>query len=108
YMVDVSASHLATAGILAALVARGVTGKGQEVKVSMVAAIMEMQIQELTSYMSTDAPPVRSDSPQVSIWMEPPYGVYACKSGHLALAQTDLDLLADVIDAPELRHLKVS
>src|SRR5690606_2509631 len=32
YMVDVSASHLLTEGVLAALVARGVTGRGQEIK----------------------------------------------------------------------------
>lgn len=108
YMVDVSASHLLTEGVLAALVARGVTGRGQEVKVSMVSAIMEMQIQELTSFMATEAPPTRSESPQVSIWMEPPYGIYICKGGHLALAQTDLNLLADVIGVPVLKQLKAS
>jgi len=108
YMVDVSASHLASEGILAALVARAATGKGQEVKVTMVAAIMEMQLQELTSYMAADAPPVRSASPQVSIWMEPPYGVYACAHGYLAIAQADLDVLADVIGAPDLKRLKAS
>jgi crotonobetainyl-CoA:carnitine CoA-transferase CaiB-like acyl-CoA transferase len=109
YMVDVSASHLLTEGVLAALVARSVTGRGQEIKVTMVSAIMEMQIQELTSYMSTEAPPTRSESPQVSIWMEPPYGIYTCSDGeHLALAQTDLNLLADVIDVQALKTLKAS
>jgi crotonobetainyl-CoA:carnitine CoA-transferase CaiB-like acyl-CoA transferase len=109
YMVDVSASHLLTEGVLAALVARATTGRGQEIKVSMVAAIMEMQVQELTSFMATEAPPTRSESPQVSIWMEPPYGIYACQGGgHLALAQTDLDVLADVIHVPVLKTLKAS
>jgi len=109
YMVDVSASHLLTEGVLAALVARATTGRGQEIKVSMVSAIMEMQIQELTSYMSTEAPPTRSESPQVSIWMEPPYGIYACKDGaHLAMAQTDLDVLAGVIGVPVLKQLKTT
>jgi crotonobetainyl-CoA:carnitine CoA-transferase CaiB-like acyl-CoA transferase len=108
YMVDVSASHLLTEGVLAALVARGITGRGQEIKVSMVSAIMEMQIQELTSYMSTEAPPTRSESPQVSIWMEPPYGIYACTDGHLALAQVDLNVLAEVIGVPVLKSLKAS
>jgi crotonobetainyl-CoA:carnitine CoA-transferase CaiB-like acyl-CoA transferase len=109
YMVDVSASHLLTEGVLAALVARSVTGRGQEISVSMVSAIMEMQIQELTSFMSTDAPPRRSASPQASIWMEPPYGIYVCRDGaHLAMAQTDLDLLADVLDVPALKQLKAS
>jgi crotonobetainyl-CoA:carnitine CoA-transferase CaiB-like acyl-CoA transferase len=109
YMVDVSASHLLTEGVLAALVARSVTGRGQEIKVTMVSAIMEMQIQELTSFMSTEAPPTRSESPQVSIWMEPPYGIYTCgDGGHLAMAQTDLNLLADVIDVPGLKTFKAS
>jgi crotonobetainyl-CoA:carnitine CoA-transferase CaiB-like acyl-CoA transferase len=109
YMVDVSASHLLTEGVLAALVARVVTGRGQEIKVSMISAIMEMQVQELTSFMSTEAPPTRSASPQVSIWMEPPYGIYACRGGgYLAMAQTDLDLLAEVIAVPALKPLKAS
>jgi crotonobetainyl-CoA:carnitine CoA-transferase CaiB-like acyl-CoA transferase len=109
YMVDVSASHLLTEGVLAALVARATTSRGQEIKVSMVSAIMEMQVQELTSFMATEAPPTRSESPQVSIWMEPPYGIYACRGGgHLALAQTDLDVLADVIHVPVLKTLKAS
>ncbi|HQZ11716.1 MAG TPA: CaiB/BaiF CoA-transferase family protein [Devosia sp.] len=108
YMVDVSASHLLTEGVLAALVARGVTGRGQEIKVTMVSAIMEMQIQELTAYMSTEAAPTRSKSPQASIWMEPPYGIYQCTDGHLALAQVDLNVLSDVIGVPVLKTLKTS
>lgn len=108
YMVDVSASHLLTEGVLAALVARGVTGRGQEIKVTMVSAIMEMQIQELTAHMSTEAPPTRSESPQASIWMEPPYGIYQCTDGYLALAQVDLNVLADVIAVPLLKTLKTS
>jgi crotonobetainyl-CoA:carnitine CoA-transferase CaiB-like acyl-CoA transferase len=108
YMVDASASHLACEGILAALVARGRTGAGQEVKVSMIGAIMEMQIQELTSHLATDAPPRRSNSPAASIWMEPPYGIYACASGHIALAQGDLAVLGETIDVPALAQLKAA
>lgn len=108
YMVDVSASHLLTEGVLAALLARSSTGRGQEIKVTMLAAIMEMQVQELTSFMSADAPPMRSDSPHVSIYMEPPYGIYACRDASLALAQVDLDRLAEVIDLPILKQLKAS
>ena len=63
YMVDVSASHLLTEGVLAALVARATTGRGQEIKVAMVSAIMEMQVQELTSFMSSDGPPSSVSEP---------------------------------------------
>jgi crotonobetainyl-CoA:carnitine CoA-transferase CaiB-like acyl-CoA transferase len=108
YMVDVSASHQLTEGVLAALVARATTGRGQEIKVTMVSAIMEMQVQELTSFMTAEAPPRRSASPQASIYMEPPYGIYACSDKHLALAQVDLNVLGDVIGVPVLKTLKAS
>lgn len=108
YMVDTSASHLACEGILAALVARGRTGLGQEVKVSMLAAIMEMQIQELTSYMATEAPPKRSETPAASIWMEPPYGIYSTSAGHIALAQGDIATIGEIIGVPQLTGLKAT
>lgn len=106
YMVDVAASHMLCEGVLAALVARGMTGRGQEVKVSMMAAILEMQCQEVTSYLTAEAAPQRGQAPQVSIYQEPPYGIYACAAGHLAIAQADLALLADALDLPELARLK--
>ncbi len=106
YMVDVTASHLLGEGILAALVARSMTGKGQEVKVSMLAGITEMQVQEITSYLSADAPPARGQAPQVSIYQEPPYGIYACAKGYLAISQADLAILAPLLDLPELAELK--
>jgi crotonobetainyl-CoA:carnitine CoA-transferase CaiB-like acyl-CoA transferase len=65
-----------------------------------------MQIQELTSYLAADAPPRRSASPAASIWMEPPYGIYACATGHLAIAQAELKALGETIDCPELGELK--
>ena len=40
--------------------------------------------------------------------MEPPYGIYACADGHLAIAQVDLNVLGDVIGEPNLRPLKAS
>lgn len=108
YMVDVTASHMVCEGVLAALVARGSTGLGQEVKVTMMGAIMEMQCQEITSYVEADAPPVRGETPQVSIYQEPPYGVYSCAGSHLAIAQADLDVLAKALTLPQLSALKAA
>ena len=105
YMVDVTASHMLGEGVLAALLARGVTGRGQEVKVSMMGAIVEMQCQEITSYLAADAPPRRGDAPQVSIFQEPPYGIYACREGFLAIAQADLKVLAEALALPALADL---
>ncbi|MBT19003.1 MAG: CoA transferase [Candidatus Thioglobus sp.] len=108
YMVDVTASHMVCEGVLAALVARSVTSKGQEVKVTMMGAIMEMQCQEITSYIAADAPPVRGSSPQVSIYQEPPYGIYDCSEGFFAIAQANLDVLSDALALPELAEMKIA
>ncbi|MEV8467443.1 CoA transferase [Fluviibacterium sp. DFM31] len=108
YMVDVSASHMVCEGVLAALVARSITGQGQEVKVTMIGAIMEMQCQEIMSYLAADAPPQRGTSPQVSIYQEPPYGIYKCAEGFLSIAQADLDVLSKALDLPVLAEMKAA
>lgn len=106
YMVDVTASHMICEGVLAALVGRAATGMGREVKVSMMGAIMEMQCQEVTSFLAADAPPQRGTQPQVSIYQEPPYGIYKCADGYFSIAQADLDVLATALNLPELAALK--
>lgn len=108
YMVDVTASHIVCEGVLAALVARSVTGEGQAVSVSMMAAIMEMQCQEITSYLASDTPPQRGSSPQVSIYQEPPYGIYKCAEGFFSIAQADLDVLAEALNLPDLADRKAA
>lgn len=109
YMVDVTASHMLCEGILAALVARGRTNLGQEVRVTMIGAIMEMQCQEVATYLAADAAPQRGQAPQVvSVYQEPPYGVFQCTDGFLAIAQADLDVLARVLDRPDFAALKAA
>lgn len=108
YMVDVTASHMVCEGVLAALVARSITGEGQAVSVSMMAAIMEMQCQEITSYLASDTPPQRGTSPQVSIYQEPPYGIYKCSEGFFSIAQADLDVLADALTLTVLAEKKAA
>ncbi len=108
YMVDVTASHMVCEGVLAALVARATSGRGQEVKVSMMGAIMEMQCQEVTCFLAADAPPQRGVQPQVSIYQEPPYGIYKCAEGYFSIAQADLEVLATALELPELAMLKAN
>jgi crotonobetainyl-CoA:carnitine CoA-transferase CaiB-like acyl-CoA transferase len=69
---------------------------------------MEMQCQEVTSYFAAEAPPQRGAAPQVSIYMEPPYGIYNCASGYLAIAQADLAVLGPALGLPELADLKLA
>lgn len=106
YVVDVAASHNACEAVLAGLVQRARTGLGLEAKVSLLKAVLEIQIQEVTTFLSTGRKGARSAAPYASTWMEPPYGIYALKDGHLAIAQADLAVLAEVLERPELAHLK--
>ncbi|WP_104399616.1 CaiB/BaiF CoA transferase family protein [Vibrio penaeicida] len=106
YMVDVTASHMLSEGVLAALISRAKTQKGQEVSVTMLGAIMEMQCQEITTWLASESPPKRSKAPHVSIYQEPPYGIYQCQSGYFAIAQADLSVLANALKVPKLEELK--
>lgn len=103
YMVDVMASHLASEGVLAGLVQRDRTGEGAEIDVSLLGAALEVQIQELTTYLTTGREAPRGRHPYASTWMEPPYGVYRTSDGWLALAQSSLADIADVLGSDELR-----
>ena len=106
YIVDVAASHNACEAVLAGLVQRARTGRGLEAKVSLLRAVLEVQIQEITTYLSTGRLGARGHAPYASTWMEPPYGIYATTDGHLAIAQSDLAVVAEALELPELARLK--
>ena len=106
YMVDTVASHHATEAVLAGLLGRAARGEGAAYSVNLMTAVMEMQVQEITAALVLGKSMPRSRSPQTSIWMEPPYGIYRTQDGFLSLAQADLDLLGTVLGEPELGELK--
>jgi crotonobetainyl-CoA:carnitine CoA-transferase CaiB-like acyl-CoA transferase len=105
YMIDVMASHLASEGVLAGLIQRGKTGRGADVKVSLLGAALEVQIQELSTYLTTGREAPRSINPYASTWMEPPYGIYRTRDGWLAIAQSSLASLAQVLKSQALADL---
>lgn len=106
YMVDTVASHQATEAVLAGLYGRGQEGEGAAYTVDLMRAVMEMQVQEITAALVLGQTMPRSRSPQTSIWMEPPYGIYRTLDGFLAIAQADLDILANVLEEPRLAQRK--
>lgn len=106
YMVDTVASHQATEAVLAGLLGRAARGEGAAYEVDLMSAVMEMQAQEITAALVLGKSMPRSRSPQTSIWMEPPYGIYRTRQGFLALAQADLQVLGAAVEAPELGRLK--
>lgn len=106
YMVDTVASHHATEAVLAGLLGRAARGEGAAYSVNLMSAVMEMQVQEITAALVLGKSMPRSRSPQTSIWMEPPYGIYRTRDGFLSLAQADLELLGRLMETPELGRLK--
>ena len=105
YMIDVMASHLASEAVLAGIIQRQRTGRGAEVKVSLLGAALEVQIQELSTYLTTGREAPRGAHPYASTWMEPPYGVYRTADGWLAIAQSSLSAVAKVLNSRALARL---
>ncbi len=105
YIVDVAASHNACEAVLAGLIQRDRQGVPVEAKVSLLAAVLEIQIQEITTHMTTGRTGQRGASPYSSTWMEPPYGIYRTKDGYIAIAQSSLSTIAEVLNSAALATL---
>lgn len=108
YVVDVAASHNACEAVLAGLIQRDREGVAVEARVSLLAAVLEIQMQEVTTYLTTGRPGPRGISPYASTWMEPPYGIYALADGYIAIAQSSLADIAEVLGAPDVAKLALT
>ncbi|WP_417209808.1 CaiB/BaiF CoA transferase family protein [Antarctobacter sp.] len=96
---DISAGACLTQGLLAALFRRERTGLGGHVQTSLLEALMDMQFEFLSTWLSKgETPPERMEQGSAHGYLGAPYGVYACASGHLALAMTPLDRLGAALD----------
>lgn len=105
FIVDVAASHLATEAVLAGLYKSLLTGEGSNASISMIGAIMEVQLQEITAYLAHPNPPNRIQYDSATVWMDPPYGIHRTKKGYLALAQCDLVLLSELLHSDTLKNI---
>lgn len=86
-------------GILAALVRRGVTGKGAHVETSLLEALIDFQFEVLTTHLNDgQRPPRRSEFRSAHAYLSAPYGVYPTADGYLAIAMTPIDKLAHLLD----------
>ena len=90
-------------GILAALVRRGVTGRGALVEVDLMSTAVDLQYEPMTAWLNGDGDaPRRSAVSNANVYGTAPYGIYATADGHLALAMTPLSVLADLLEMPAL------
>ncbi|MBB6483973.1 CaiB/BaiF CoA transferase family protein [Rhizobium lusitanum] len=100
---DMLAGAAAAQGILAALVRRGVTGKGGLVETSLLEALVDLQVEVLSVHMnSSNKLPERSHVRSAHAYLSAPYGVYPAADGYLAIAMTPLSRLADLLGMDEL------
>lgn len=80
---DLAAGLYATTGILAALMARGRTGRGQHIDTSLYDAALALSVWESTEYWATGVAPQAMGSAHR---LNAPYQVFATGDGYMALA----------------------
>lgn len=98
-------SLMATTGILAALLSRGVTGKGQFVDISMHDGSMSWLALHAADHLFAGIEPRGGERPFIG--QAPCYNVYACADGrHVALGLIEDHFwhrFCDAVDLPELK-----
>jgi formyl-CoA transferase len=80
---DLSAGLFAANGIMAALLARGRTGRGQRVETSLFESALALSVWEATEYWATGVPPRPKGSAHR---LNAPYQAFRARDGHLTLA----------------------
>lgn len=102
-LIDMAAgAHLAQ-GVLAALVRRGVTGRGARVEVSLMESALDLQFEQFTTFLNTGRrQPERSAVNNGNVYVAAPYGIYATADGHMALAMTPIERLSRLLPCEAL------
>jgi CoA:oxalate CoA-transferase len=100
---DMMAGAHLVQGVLAALVRRGITGKGGRVEVSLLESSLDLQFEVLTTYLNDGGkPPVRSSVNNAHAYLGAPYGIYATADGYLALAMGSILQLGELLECAAL------
>lgn len=102
---DVMSGYQAVIGILAALHARQLTGRGQLVEIDMLSVVLDSQAQELVTFLNTGSKPTRGAEPTAHASIPAPYGVYQTSDGWITMAMCHLPHLGDALDDEWLRTL---
>ncbi|HEY6505389.1 MAG TPA: CaiB/BaiF CoA-transferase family protein [Chitinophagaceae bacterium] len=104
-VVDIMAGTHIAQGILAALYKKGINGEGALIQVSMFESILDFQFEVLTCYYNDgNQLPVRSAINSGHAYVAAPYGIYRTKDNYIALAMTNIILLAELLQCEPLKH----
>lgn len=102
-VVDIMAGTHITQGILAALFARGNSGEGARVSVSMFESILDFQFEVLTCFYNDGKElPVRGAVNSAHAYIAAPYGIYKTNDDYIALAMTNIPSLAVLLGCEAL------
>lgn len=100
---DMAAGAHLVQGILAALIRRGVTGKGGRVEVSLMESALDLQFEQFTTFLNTGKEqPRRSAVNNANVSIAAPYGIYQTADGYLGVAMTPIARLTDLIGCAAL------
>lgn len=100
---DMLAGAAIAQGILAALVRRGISGKGSHVETSLLEALVDFQFEVLTTHLNDGRRlPKRSEFRSAHAYLAAPYGVYPAADGYLAIAMMPISKLVDLLEADAL------
>ena len=101
----ITGAHLVQ-GILAALLRRGLTGRGGRVDVSLLESALDLQFEPFTAFLNGDGTqPRRTAENHASVHGAAPYGIYRTRDGFMAIAMTPMDRLAQLIGSQALADL---
>jgi crotonobetainyl-CoA:carnitine CoA-transferase CaiB-like acyl-CoA transferase len=104
-VVDIMAGTHIAQGILAALYKKGMSGEGALVQVSMFESALDFQFEVLTCYYNDGRQlPVRSNINSGHAYIAAPYGIYKTNDSYLALAMTNIVLLAELLQCEPLKQ----
>lgn len=97
-LADSYAGVHAAEGILSCLVRRETTGLGGHVEVSLLASILDMQFEVITTYLNDGhRAPQRSARNNAHAYLAAPYGIYETSDGYIALAMGSVSELGRII-----------
>jgi len=100
---DMFAGAAIAQGILAALVKRGVSGRGSHVETSLLEVLVDFQFEVLTTYLNDGRRmPKRSGFRSAHAYLSAPYGVYQASDGFLAIAMTPIPRLQELLQLDTL------
>lgn len=102
-IVDILTGAHLVQGLLAALVRKGVNGKGAKIEVSMMESIIDFQFEVITTFFRDGGQPTeRTASNNAHAYLGAPYGIYKTKNGYLALAMGQIPILGTLLECDKL------